>query len=494
MTVSLSRALAALESAGVAAKPPPAAVAEAALEFRGVQSDSRRVRPGDLFVAWAGRASDGHDHVGAARAAGAVAAVVERTVADAGVRQIEVDDARRAAAVLADLAAGSPWRRLRTVAVTGTNGKTTTSLLLRGALNRRAPAAAVGTLGVVDPDGAIRPHAGAALTTPGCVELTAALGEMASAGVDAVVVESSSHALDQGRLDGVRFDVVAYTNLSRDHLDYHGTPERYLAAKARLLERGKEGFSAVLNADDEAWRALPAPESTVRYGFSSEADLRALNVRSSPAGSRFDLVWRGRRAAATLPLPGGFNVANALCATACALVLGRSLDAAAAGLARAAPIPGRLERVASEPFDVYVDFAHTPDALEQALGALRPLVLGRLIVVFGAGGDRDPAKRPEMGAAASRSADVVVVTSDNPRTEDPSAIVAAVAAGVVASKRREIVDRRRAIHWALDAARPGDAVLLAGKGHERTQIVGTRSTPFDEPAIVRERLGAEAAP
>ena len=482
--MSVSTIVAALEGAGVAVGPlVPAGDAAAGLRVAGVQQDSRRVGPGDLFVAWSGAVHDAHDYVASAAASGATAAIVERPVAGTPVPQIQVDNARLAAAVVSGLVAGSPWRHLRTTGVTGTNGKTTTALLLRGLLGRRAPAAAIGTLGVVGPDGRVR-EGTAGLTTPDPVRLDTWLSSLAREGVDGVVLESSSHALDQFRLDGIRFDVVAFTNLTRDHLDYHGSLDRYLAAKARLLELGKEGSTAVINADDPAWAALRPRGRVIAYGRGPDASLRAANARVTSRGSTFDLVWKGRRSRVTLPLPGGFNVSNALCAAGCALALGRSPGEIAAGLADAAPVPGRMEFVVREPVQVLIDFAHTPDALEQVLRAIRPLATGRLIVVFGAGGDRDPAKRPAMGAAVARYADLAVVTSDNPRTEDPAGIVAQVAAGISACEVMRIVDRGEAIHHALDAASPGDTVLLAGKGHERHQVVGTEKRPFDERRIV----------
>ena len=486
----MSRVVAALEDAGVAVEGVmPGHGTVAALQVGGVQQDSRRVGPGDLFVAWSGAAHDAHDHLAGAAAAGAAAAIVERQVPEARLPQIQVDNARLAAAVAAGFVAGSPWRDLRTVGVTGTNGKTTTSLLLRGLLAREAPAAAIGTLGVVGPGGGIEGDT-SGLTTPGPVQIADWLSSLARSGVRGVVVESSSHALDQFRLDGIRFDVTAFTNLTRDHLDYHGSRDRYFVAKARLLELGKDGATAVINADDPAWHALRPTGPVITYGLGPGADLRAADVRLSSRGSTFDLQWHGERARVALPLPGGFNVSNALCAAAGALALGQPLDAVASGLGEALPVPGRLESITREPFDVLVDFAHTPDALEQILRTMKPLVSGRLIVVFGAGGDRDPTKRPEMGAAVSRHADIAIVTSDNPRTEDPAAIVAQVSAGVTGGLTVEIVDRLEAIHRALDAARPGDAVVLAGKGHETYQVVGTEKRPFDERRIVLDHLSA----
>ncbi len=491
--MSMSRVVAALEGAGVGVRE--VLVGEGALdglEVGGVQQDSRVVGPGDLFVAWSGSAHDAHDYLPAAAAAGAVAAIVERPVAGAELPQVRVDNARMAAAVVSGFVAGSPWKALRTIGVTGTNGKTTTAMLLRGLLGEDGPAAAIGTLGVVGPDGRVV-EGTEGLTTPGPVEIAERLADLARDGVRSVVLETSSHALDQFRLDGVRFDAMAFTNLTRDHLDYHGTFAGYLAAKARLLELGKEGATAVVNADDAAWGGLRPTGPVLTYGLQTNADVRAEAPALSASGSRFELVAGDGRVPVRLPLPGAFNIANALCAASCALALGRPLEAVAAGLEDASPVAGRIERISRGAFDVFVDFAHTPDALEQILKTMKPLVAGRLIVVFGAGGDRDATKRPEMGAAVARHADIAIVTSDNPRTEEPAAIVAQVAAGVHGCERVEIVDRRDAIHAALDMAQPGDAVILAGKGHEAYQITGTTRHPFDERRIVLGHLAARGS-
>ncbi len=492
MTVSVSQVVAALEGAGVAVGPViPADESMGRVKVTGIQQDSRRIGPGDLFVAWSGAVHDAHDHVAGAAAAGAAVALVERPVSGASLLQIQVDNARLAAAVASDFVAGSPWRDLDVVGVTGTNGKTTTALLARSVLARGAPSAAIGTLGVVGPDGRVR-EGTEGLTTPGPVQLSEWLTSLARERVFRVVVESSSHALDQFRLDGLRFDVAAFTNLTRDHLDYHGSMERYMAAKARLLELGRPGCTTVINADDPSWNGLRPRGPVITYGLGP-AMLRARNVRMSVRGSFFHLVWHdGRSVPVTVSLPGRFNISNALCAAACAVALGYDLNQICDGLGDAAQVTGRLEFVVREPFQVLIDFAHTPDALEQVLAAMRPLVEGRLIVVFGAGGDRDPAKRPAMGAAVARHADLAVVTSDNPRTEDPAAIVAQVSAGVSGCDSVEIVDRREAIHHALDAAAPGDTVLLAGKGHETHQVVGTERRPFDERRIVLDHLDAGA--
>ncbi len=488
--MSLSSVVAAIEEAGVVVGPThPDRGRLGKLGVGGVQHDSRRVGPGDLFVAWRGAVADGHDHLVAAAGLGAAAAIVERPVSGVPLPQIQVDNARLAGAVASSHLMGEPWRALSLVGVTGTNGKTTTALLLRWLLSRKGPAAAIGTLGVVGPEG--RPLRGTrGLTTPDSVQLARRLRELADEGVESVVVESSSHGLSQHRLDGVRFQVAAFTNLTQDHLDYHGTPERYLAAKARLLQLGRSDATAVVNADDPAWESLRPPGKVVRYGIDAPAELRAEGTRLHSAGSSFELAWRGILRPVELPLAGRFNVSNALAAAGCALALGRPLDEVAAALSSAPQIPGRMETLVREPFQVIVDFAHTPDALEQALRTLQSVATGRLVVVFGAGGDRDPAKRPAMGRAAARHADLAIVTSDNPRTEDPAGIAAGVVRGVAESGGRaeEILDRREAIVHALEVAEPGDVVLLAGKGHERIQIVGSARLPFDERQIVLDYL------
>lgn len=505
MTVPISAVLAALEDAGVGVKTVSgvsSAETLAQLTVRTVQQDSRAVGAGDLFVAWDGAASNAHDFLGAVANQGATAAVVERLVEGTALPQIVVENARLAAAVAAGYVAGAPWPGLSVVGVTGTNGKTTTAWLVRELMGQEKQAAAIGTLGTIGADGQLSGEAG--LTTPGPVEVAETISGLVGAGVTQVVLEASSHALEQFRLDGVRFDVAAFSNLTQDHLDYHGTWECYLAAKARLLDLLKVGGTAVVNADDSAWQSLrPWDGPVIRYGWAEAGeapDLWARNVCLSAEGSRFELHWRGKSAPVRLPLSGGFNVSNALAAAGCALALGRSLEAVASDLGAVRPVPGRVEPVVQDPFDVLLDFAHTPDALEQVLKALRPLVKSRgdesrdgknrLIVVFGAGGDRDPAKRPQMGAAVARYADLAVVTSDNPRTEDPQKIVSQVRAGMNGAdiEMMEIVDRKEAIHQALDAAEPGDMVLLAGKGHERYQVVGIQKQPFDERRIVAEHL------
>jgi UDP-N-acetylmuramoyl-L-alanyl-D-glutamate--2,6-diaminopimelate ligase len=348
------------------------------------------------------------------------------------------------------------------------------------------PAASIGTLGVLL-GGAGEPlDGGAGLTTPGPVELQRVFRALVDRGVRTVAIEVSSHALDQHRVEGVRFDAAVFTNLTRDHLDYHGTMDAYLAAKARLIAHLAAGGVAVLNADDPAWAALPRAERVLSFsGAGGPADVVVRDVTFQPAGSVATLAAGDETVALRLPVLGDFNVANAAGAAAVAYALGMPLADAAMRLSTLPQAPGRLEVVHTQP-TVLRDYAHTPDALERALAAVRPFALGRLIVVFGAGGDRDRGKRPEMGAIAARLADLAIVTSDNPRTEDPERILDDIVGGMGAARHERIEDRRAAIARALELAGPDDVVLLAGKGHETYQIRGTEKLPFDERAIVRE--------
>lgn len=454
---------------------------------QGASQDSRTVSTGDVFLAWSGTDVDAHAFVADAEARGAAAAVVERAVDGVGIPQLVVTDGRKAAALVADAVYGHPARALQSVAVTGTNGKTTTALLIRHLLAAHASVAALGTLGVVGPDG--QRHGAAALTTPGPVELARTLRDLRDAGVEWVVMEASSHALDQRRLDALRFDVAVFTNLSLDHLDYHGTFSRYRDAKLRLVELLKLDGKAVVNAAEAAWGRVELTRM-LRYGVDIEADVTAHGVDCGPGGSRFMVRHDGESASAELPLPGRFNVENALAAVAAARVAGVPLETAAARLATAPQVAGRMEVVVREPFTVIIDFAHTPDALENLLTGVRPLARGSVRVLFGAGGDRDRSKRAPMAEAVARHADRIWVTSDNPRTEDPEAILDDLERGLSGSDHVREVDRVKAIRGVIAEAVTGDVVVLAGKGHETYQIVGTERRSLDERAIVGEALAA----
>jgi UDP-N-acetylmuramoyl-L-alanyl-D-glutamate--2,6-diaminopimelate ligase len=467
------------------------------LEVGGVAYDSRRVRPGDLFVAVRGERADGHDFVAAAAAAGAAAALVEHPV-EAPLPQVSVPDTRCALGPVAAALHGFPGERLFTVGVTGTNGKTTTTQLTRHLL-AEAGGTSVGLVGTVsylvggcEEDA---PH-----TTPESADLQALLARMLDAGDAAVVLEVSSHGLALGRLEGLNFDVACFTNLGRDHLDFHGTMEAYLAAKRILFERHRKvGGTAVVNIDDpEGGRlARDIREPVVRVGLGSEAQVRASEVMVDNTGVSFTLHAGGEQARLASPLLGLFNVHNLLTAAAVGQVAGYGAEEIARVLAGAPAVPGRMERLpAPQGITILLDYAHKPEALRGALQACRELAgEGRVLVVFGCGGDRDRGKRPLMGRIAALGADRVFVTSDNPRTEDPEAIIAEIVAGIPAEARGAVTvekDRPGAIAAAVAVALPGDVLLVAGKGHERYQIVGTERRPFDERAIVAEAVAAAA--
>jgi UDP-N-acetylmuramoyl-L-alanyl-D-glutamate--2,6-diaminopimelate ligase len=348
-----------------------------------------------------------------------------------------------------------------------------------------ARAASIGTLGILIGSEGATLDGGSGLTTPGPVELQRVLRALRDQGVRTVAMETSSHALHQRRVEGLRFEAGVFTNLTRDHLDYHVTMEAYLAAKALLVELLTEQGTAILNADDPAWASLPRASRTVTFGVDDAADVRATSVRFSPRGSCWSLALGGKRHDVALPLIGDFNIANALAAAAAAWSLGLPPSAIAARLSTLPQVPGRLE-ILNEGPTVLRDYAHTPDALQRALEAVRPFTAGALIVVFGCGGDRDRGKRPEMGRIAETHADRAIVTSDNPRTEDPERILDDIEAGMTAGRHERIEDRRAAIARAIAIAGADDVILLAGKGHETYQIRGTVKLPFDERTIVRE--------
>lgn len=469
-------------------------VGELPAEAYGITDDSRAVRPGTVFVAVRGTELDGHDFLAAARQAGASAAIVESAerCPPELMPALVVVDGRRAAAIAAAAAYGWPARRLQLVGVTGTNGKTTTVHILRHLLDAAdVRSASIGTLGVLSRSEGVPVEGGGGLTTPGPVELQRVFRALVDAHVGRVAMEVSSHSLHQRRVEGIEFDAAVFTNLTRDHLDYHGTMEEYFQAKAQLLQALRPHGTAIVNLDDPAWNALSTDRR--RVGFSerlTDAEVHADGVRFSPGGSKWTLVLGSERARVRLPLIGDFNVMNALGAAAAAYALGLRASEIAERLATLPQVPGRLEVLHDAPA-VLRDYAHTPDALERAIASVRPFTRGRLIVLFGAGGDRDRGKRPVMGEIAERAADVAIVTSDNPRTEDPERILDDIEAGMRRGKKHErIVDRREAIARALELASKGDVVLLAGKGHETYQVRGTTRYPFDEKEIVMQLTGS----
>jgi UDP-N-acetylmuramoyl-L-alanyl-D-glutamate--2,6-diaminopimelate ligase len=471
--------------------------------------DSRLVTDGACFVAVPGAKADGRAFVEDAVQRGAAVVVAESGV-EFGLQNdprttatfVSVADARE---VVARLSAafhglrgpGSSCPKL--IGITGTNGKTTITWLLRSIF--RAANAKAGLLGTVEYDtgDGCTP---APLTTPGPVELCRQIAQARDVGVEYMSLEVSSHALDQKRTDGLEFDAAVFTNLTGDHLDYHGTLDAYFAAKRRLFERLSRDSAAVINADDAQAEALRQSTSARVYTYSicgRDGDFRSRNVVGGRRGSRFTLVAPCGEETIRLPLVGEHNVANALAAAGAAYALGVDLAAIRRGLEGITGVPGRLQRVEPEgfPFSVLVDYAHTDDALRNVLRAVKLTTIGRIICVFGCGGNRDRSKRPRMAATVEELADVAVVTSDNPRHEEPRAIIDEILAGFAKPARCELIveaDRRAAIGSALSEAREGDTVLIAGKGHENYQIVGDCMLPFDDVALAREFLQAAASP
>jgi len=462
--------------------PAPAEVVGTAagdVEVGSIALDSRLVAPGALFCCVAGSRVDGHDLASDAVAAGAVGVLAERRLPlDERVAQVLVPSVRAAMGPIAAALHGHPSRSLTVVGVTGTNGKTTTTHLLRSVFEAAGRSAAV--------IGTLTGAPGSPPTTPDAPELQARLAALRDRGVEVVAMEVSSHGLAMHRVDGTRFAAAVFTNLSQDHLDLHGTMEAYFAAKARLFDPSFTDL-AVVCADDLYGRLLvdAATVETVGYGVADAHDLRLTADGSTARWHDVEL---------RVPLPGRFNVLNALAAATTADELGVPAAAIAAGIASTPPVRGRFDPVvAGQPFGVVVDYAHTPDGLQAVLRAAREVIAPgrRVVAVFGAGGDRDPAKRPRMGEAAAAHADLVVVTSDNPRSEEPAAIIAEILGGIPDGSALLVEpDRRAAIAAAVDAAAPGDIVVIAGKGHETTQTIGDAVVPFDDAEVAREVLAA----
>ena len=456
----------------------------------GIGVDSRTIRAGMLYLALRGSQADGHRFVADAVRRGAAAVLVEAPQ-QSGVSEIIVRDSHAAAQVLGSAWYGHPGRALTLIGVTGTNGKTTTTGLIRHLFNESEAAGSIGTLGAFDGRGQDITSTAGSLTTPGAVDLQATLASMRDRGVTHIAMEASSHSLDQRRLDGVTFAAGVFTNLTRDHLDYHGTMESYLCSKLRLSTLLGSGGIEIVNLDEDAWRVMPSRSPRLTFGLHPSADVRASDLVLDAAGSRFQLGGRFGSADVALPLLGDFNVANALAAAAVGLALGRSLEAVTQRLSLAPQVPGRMERISDTPCVVLRDYAHTPDALERALNSLRPLTGGRLIVVFGCGGDRDRGKRPLMGRIAGELSHLAIVTSDNPRTENPDAIIDDIEQGMEGTPHLRVPDRLAAIRTALNEGRAGDTILLAGKGHETYQIIGSEKIDFDEREIVHAEVKGE---
>lgn len=460
------------------------------LEISGLTADSRRVRPGYVFAALAGANAHGRDYVAQAVANGAVAVL---SAGDLGgpspLPEIVHPEPRLALALAA--ARLYPRQPEIVAAVTGTNGKSSTVDFLRQIwAHAGQKAASLGTLGAIGPSGSID----LGHTTPDPVAIHETLQRLADEGVACAAMEASSHGLDQRRLDGVRLAAGAFTNLTQDHLDYHGSMEAYRAAKLRLWALLPEGAPAIISADAAEASAFEAAArarglAPVTCGWRAK-DLKIKEIWPRPNGQRLDLSWRGQDAQVDLPLIGEFQALNAVCAAALALALGAAPAAVWAGMARLVPVRGRIEEVGATPggAHVFVDYAHTPDGLDVLLRAARPHAPGRILLVFGCGGDRDRGKRPQMGAIAARHADEVIVTDDNPRSEDPASIRAAILAACPGAE--EIGDRRLAIRSAVARLQPGDALLIAGKGHETGQIIGAETLPFSDQDEARAALAS----
>lgn len=457
------------------------------VEIRGITENSQRVEPGYVFVAAPGVRSDGHAYAGEAAARGAVAVIGDRPDLPEleGLPYLRAASPRQALGLIAHALHGNPSRAMKVVGVTGTNGKSSTVILTQQVLHSAGyRAAAFGTLGY-DIGGQV---IAAKHTTPFGEDLAAMFAQARDAGMSHAIMEVSSHSLDQDRVAGIEFDAAAFTNLTQDHLDYHADMDRYREAKLRLFRsiEGPDAFTAV-NTDDPSAAAFFDASPVRCYTFGRQGECHALNVRSRIGRTEFTAVTPWGEADITMTLLGAHNVSNALCVIALCGGLGLPMESIAHGIGALTHVPGRFEAVnAGQDFQVVVDYAHTDDGLKNVLAAARDVCQGRLIVVFGCGGDRDRTKRPKMGAVAGAMADFVVVTSDNPRTEDPLAIITEILPGVESSGKTSpdtyvvIPDRAQAIAEAIAMARAGDFVLLAGKGHEDYQILGTERIHFDD--------------
>ncbi len=464
-------------------------------EVTGLAYDSRSVVEGTLFFAIPGVHVDGHDYAARAVEAGAIGIVVERDVPGIGAPQLVVDRCRRALADAADAWFGRPSERLEVIGITGTDGKTTSSFLAVELL--RAGGRRPGMVGTVAVDiGDERVPNDDRTTTPEALELQELMARMVAAGNESLVIEATSHGLALERTRNCRFDVGVLTSVTSEHLEFHGSMEAYRAAKARLFE---EAPTSILNADDPAFAFFRerARDRVLTYGIEADADLRATDIAADAGGSRFMLAAPGWRGSVEVPMPGRFNISNALAALAIAHLESVPWDVATTALAQTRGVPGRMERIdAGQPFAVIVDYAHTADSLGKVLRMLRAVSSGRLIVVFGSAGERDPTKRAPMGRVAAELADIVVVTDEDPRLEDPRSINQQIADGARAAGAGDgerlwvIDDRRAAIGHAVGMAGEGDVILLAGKGHEESIFYGSEKRPWDDRVAAREALAA----
>ena len=457
-------------------------------EISGISYNSKLTEPGDIFVAIKGLSVDGHKYIPAAAEKGCAVVLCE-DIPELGVPYIQTDDCRLALAMISSVFYGEPSKQMKMIGLTGTSGKTTSSYLIKHILEQKlnAKVGLIGTNGNMIGD----EHIHTEFTTPESLELHGLFRRMADAGCTHVVMEVSSHSLEMNRVAGIHYDVAEFTNLSQDHLDLHGTMEAYAAAKRKIFSRCDVGC---VNADDK-WSGFMKEGASCEFSTfgaeTIEADLTANDIRLSASGVRFAAVCGNELTLVRLGIPGMFSVHNALGAISVCMALGVSLSDCADALSTAKGVKGRMELVPTDgDYSIVIDYSHKPDALEKVLKTLRPVTKGRLITLFGCGGDRDRAKRPLMGAIAADNSDFVIVTSDNPRTEEPREIIRQITEGMKNKRtpKKVICDRVDAIHWAIDNARPGDVILLAGKGHEDYQVVGHEKHRMDEREIVAEWL------
>jgi len=460
------------------------------VEISGIEYNSRKATGGTLFVAIKGFKADGHDYVKDAIKRGAVAVVVERSVeAPFGVCKVMVPDSREALSHISSVYYGSPSRKLDITGITGTNGKTTTCYLLRSIYE--AAGIDSGMLTTIE-YWVGREKQRAQLTTPESLELQRILGKMAEIGVKALVMEVSSHGQALKRVRDVEFARGVFTNLSRDHLDFHVDMEDYVSSKRSFFENLRTGTIAVLNCDDPYWEDMAAATQArvVKYGFAGAADFKATEVETTLNGTRIKVNWKKEEAEIKSSLIGRHNAYNMLASAATAAYSGLHKDAIIAGIKNVKRIPGRLEAFRlTNGARAFVDYAHTPDALKRVLDSLKEVTEGKIICVFGCGGDRDKGKRPIMGGVSTDLADFTIITSDNPRSEDPRTIIEEITRGAKKDNFKIEVDRRKAIKEAVALAKPQDSVLIAGKGHERHQTVADAREPFDDRKVLSSLIG-----
>lgn len=460
------------------------------IEITGIAYDSRNVLPGNVFVCVKGYETDGHKYAAMAKKNGAAVIVAQDKIDIDGVPIVYVDDTRKAVADLACTFYDNPSRKFKLIGVTGTNGKTSITYLLRSILAEAGMSVGIiGTNQNIIGDKVLITQS-TTPTTPNALELQQLFSEMAQSGADAVIMEVSSHALELERVRGCHFDVGVFTNLTQDHLDFHKTMENYRKAKAKLFDISDKG---VINCDDEAGRKILAEKDCdiLTVGIENKCDLQAENINIDARGVDFDVIYKDKKYPIHVCIPGKFSVYNSICAAGAALQIGMDMDTITKGLANASGVLGRLEVVPTNTdYTVIIDYAHTPDGLENIISAVKEFAKGRVITLFGCGGDRDNTKRAIMGEIAGRLSDYSIITSDNPRTEDPQRIVKMVEEGMKRTNGEYtlIVDRREAIGYALNFAKKDDVIILAGKGQETYQIVGKEKHDFDERVVVAQFL------